>query len=301
MTLYTIFSKLIKPLVGSGVGNWHIVADLYQKIMPKLLPESEKIVDVQGFKMKVLTKGHINDIATELIFKGIHEPATTRVFKKILKQGDIVVDIGANVGYFTLMASQLVGWRGKVYAFEPDPTNMKLLNENARLNNLDNIQSYMMALDNHTGTDVLHTCSREPARHSLVKTKEHDGKELTLVAKLDDILSFELPKVRLLKTDTEGNELAVLQGARQTILNSKDIILIVEINFEALKVCKIEVAELIDYIADDLGMTWFYLVDDYKDNIELLYHKIKYANLPEPRGKAVLGYNLLCSREELEL
>lgn len=300
--LYTIFSKLIKPLVGSGIGNWHIVADLYQKIMPKLLPKSNKVLDVQGFKIEVLMKGHINDIATELIFKGIHEPATTRIFKKILKQGDVVVDIGANIGYFTIMAAQLVSWQGKVYAFEPDPTNMKALCNNARLNNLDNIRYYMMALSDYTGTAMLHTCSREPARHSLIRTEEHDGEESTLMAKLDDMLAIDRPNIRLLKTDTEGNELAVLQGAKNTILSNKNIILIVEVNREALEACKVTVEELWNYITITLNMTYIYLVNDYNDSVELVYSPelFKY-DWKKKIGVKKYGYNLLCSREELEL
>lgn len=297
--LYTVLSKLIKPLVGSGIGNNKIIASIYQKTMLKLLPEDSKVLDIQGFKIKTITEGYINDIATELLFKGVHEPDTTRVFKKILRVGDIVIDVGANIGYFTVLASKLVGWRGKIYAFEPEPNNMKALCDNIKLNNIDNVKPYCVALSNQTEETMLYTSSKESARHSLVKTKEHNGSTTVNVVKLDDILAVDRPKVRLLKTDTEGSELAVLQGAKQTILNSKNIVLIVEINFEMLEACNVSVSELIDFIADDLGMTYFYLIDDYRDNIKLLYYKIKYTNLPKPGGKAMLGYNLLCSREEL--
>ena len=307
-TAYTIFSKLIRPLVGSGIGNNHIIADLYQRIMLRLLPETEKIVEVQGFKMKVLMKGHINDIATELLFRGVHEPATTRIFKKILNTGDIVVDVGANIGYFTLLAAQLVGWKGKVFAFEPALDNIKALRENIELNKLENVRTFPVALGSYNSSDfeTLYTCSREPARHSLVRTKEHDGKELVAVTTLDNILAVDMQQVRLLKTDTEGNELAVLRGARQTILSSKDIVLIVEVNFEALKACGPTIEKLLwDCIIHDLDMNWIWLLDDYRDNIELIYspgiYKYNWIDKIKPRGKAVLGYNLLCSREEIEL
>lgn len=302
MILYNIFSKLVKPLVGSGIGNIHFIADLYQKIMPKLLPESEKIVSIQGFRMKVLAEGHMNDIATELIFKGVHEPATTRIFKSILKQGDVVVDIGANIGYFTMLSAQLVSWRGRVYAFEPDPINMKALYENMRMNKLENIKAYMMALGNYTGTSILYTSSKESARHSLVKTKEHDGRESTLITKLDDMLVVDKPKIRLLKTDTEGNELAVLQGAKNTILSNRNIILIVEVNREALEACKVTVDELWNYITITLNMTYIYLVNDYNDSIELVYSPERHLwEWYKKLGIKKYGYNLLCSREELLL
>ena len=300
--LYKIFSILVKPLVGSGIGNIHFIANLYQKIMPKLLPESSKVLDVQGFKIEILTKGYINDITTELIFKGVHEPATTRVFKKVLRVGDVVIDIGANIGYFTLLAAQVVGWRGRVYAFEPDPTNMKALCDNARINKFENIKTYMMALSNKNGTATLYTSSRESAKHSLIRIKEHDGQESTLVAKLDDMLIVDKPKIRLLKTDTEGNELAVLQGAKQTILSNKDIILIVEVNRETLDAGNTTIDELWNYITVTLSMSIVYLINDYNGNIELIYSPSIYRYDWKKRiGVRKYGYNLLCSREELEL
>ncbi len=57
---------------------------------------------------------------------------TTQLFKKVINEGDVVVDLGANIGYFSLLAAQLVGARGKVYSFEPEPKNYHYLQRNIR-------------------------------------------------------------------------------------------------------------------------------------------------------------------------
>jgi predicted methyltransferase len=64
-----------------------------------------------------------------------YEPAITRLFQETLQPGMVVIDIGAHVGYYTLLAAKLVGPTGKIYAFEPEPGNNEALNKNIELKN----------------------------------------------------------------------------------------------------------------------------------------------------------------------
>jgi FkbM family methyltransferase len=303
--IYQILFKIIKPFVGSGIGNFKPAFRLYQRIMPRILPTSSRIIEVNGLRMEITVGKHVGDIITELLFKGIHEPATTRIFNKVLQPGDIVIDVGANIGYFTLLSAKLVGWRGKVYAFEPEFDNMKALLHNAELNHLENIKPYRVAAGDKAVRAVFHTSSTESAKHSLIKTKDHDGSTVVNIIRIDDALSYGITGIKLLKTDTEGNELAVLQGAEQTILNNKDIMLIVEVNFEALEACNVTVEQLWNYITSTLKMSWMYLINDYRDSIELIYspqlYKFTWMDKLTTKNKKDLGYNLLCSRKEVML
>ena len=305
--IYNIFSKLVKPLVGTGIGNFKPAYSLYQRIIASRMFKNSiptNIVTADGFQIEILSKEHkehIEDISTELLFKGVHEPMTTKIFKQILKPGDIVVDVGANIGYFTLLSSKLVGYRGIVYAFEPDANNMRILLRNAEINHFENIRPYQVAVSNGIGRATFYTSSKECARHSLIKTKEHDNNTVVEVDKIDNIVTGN---IKLLKTDTEGNELAVLQGAEKIITNSEDIVLIVEINFEALKACDTQLGTIWRYLVKDLGMKYIYLLNDYKNTIKQISESaaIHFAlDSLKPRTKKELGYNLLCSRKEIQL
>jgi FkbM family methyltransferase len=293
-TIYKLFSALIRPLVGSGIGRNHMLAYLYRMIITRILPNTAEIAEIEGFKMRILRGRYVGDIATELLLKGMHQPATTRIFKALLKQGDCVVDIGAHVGYFTMMAAQLVGWRGKVFAFEPDSTNMRALYANIELNKFENIEPCMMALSNCSGESTFYISSRESARHSLIKTREHDDQITVNVAKLDDIILLKKYSIKLIKTDTEGNELAVLQGARQTIMSNYSVKLIVEVYQDALKACGTTVEGLWNYITGELGLSIVYLIDDYAN-------KVKPINNLAELGKRGLACNLLCTREPIDI
>ena len=91
-------------------------------------------VEIEGRKM--FTQN--NDGLALSIFK-IYEPNQTEIVKKYVHEGDIVVDIGAHVGYYTLLMAQLVGKNGKVYSFEPDPVNFQLLKKSVEINGFENV------------------------------------------------------------------------------------------------------------------------------------------------------------------
>jgi FkbM family methyltransferase len=285
-----LFTLAIKPFVGSGIGRIKILAKLYQKMATKILPQ-EKIITVQGFKMKVITEGRVNDIATELLFKGIHEPMSTKIFQRLVNEGDVVVDVGANVGYFSLLAAKRAGI---VYSFEPDPFNMRSFVDNIALNKFKNIMPFMVALSDYSGGASFFTSSTESARHSLIKTQEHDGKITVKVDKLDDIVKCA---VDFLKSDTEGNELSVLKGAKGTIDASPHIKILVEVNAEALQAQNVSIADLWNYLTIDLNMKYVFMVDDYKSKVSrtTLHQLLKYL-----KGTK-LGCNLLCGRESLRI
>ncbi len=110
-------------------------------------------------------------------------------------------------------------------------------------------------------------------------------------------------EVNFLKTDTEGNELAVLKGAEQTILRNKDIKVLLEVYEYVLNACGIKVETLWNYLIGKLDFKYVYLVDDYARKIIEIYsptvYKMDWKELGSKSGKDKLACNLLCSREDL--
>ena len=108
-----IYRQIVKLFKGSRLQRFYAVRALNSFLTSRLEPH---FVEFDGFSMFVDPM----DILGILKNKGVYELCETNLIKKEVKQGDVVVDIGANIGYYALIFSNLVGANGKVYAFEPD-------------------------------------------------------------------------------------------------------------------------------------------------------------------------------------
>jgi FkbM family methyltransferase len=160
---------------------------------------------------------------------GRYEESTVGLMTRLLAPGDCFVDVGANVGYLTLVAARLVGPTGSVVAFEPLPTARAWLERNASLNRLSHVSIRSEAACDRTSTAVL---TIGPLHHtstsSLIANPAGSGEALVPCVRLDDVFA-ETPRVRLIKIDVEGAEHLVVEGASRLLdVHSPDII--VELN-----------------------------------------------------------------------
>jgi FkbM family methyltransferase len=136
------------------------------------------------------------------------------------------VDIGANVGSYTILACSAVGARG--VAFEPVPTTYKRLVENMRLNHLDaRVRCINKGVGGKKGT-IAFTSDDDTTNHALAPGEQCDSKVIIEVTSLDTVLAGEDPK--LIKIDVEGYETLVLEGARETLKNQTLNAVIMELN-----------------------------------------------------------------------
>lgn len=140
---------------------------------------------------------------------GTFETGKRLLFERTIRPGQVVFDIGANVGYYTLLASSLVGKHGKVYAFEPLSENLIYLRQHLVLNNISNVEVIEAAV-----ADVSGTGSFDPGlNRSMGHLTAHSGFPVRVVS-LDDLIENEqLPAPDCLKIDVEGAEARVLRGA----------------------------------------------------------------------------------------
>lgn len=162
----------------------------------------------------------------------LYEPETSKFIVKTLKKGDTFIDIGANNGYFSLMASILVGSTGKVYAFEPTPDSFKRLQTNVHINKFKNIKLFECALGDKVGKIKLNISKKEDGQNSIADIVDKKESIDVEVRRLDDILKDK--KVNLIKIDVEGYEKEVFKGAIKTIKNNSNIKIVFENNPELM-------------------------------------------------------------------
>jgi FkbM family methyltransferase len=146
---------------------------------------------------------------------GKYEPYETKLILRQLKPNQVVIDVGANIGYYTMLIANKVK---KVYALEPDKTNFEILKKNILANNLKNVVAIRAA------------AGSKKSRLNLYKSKENLGdhklygdgkKERVRVVKLDELVREQ---VNLIKIDTQGWEPEVVAGAKKIITKDKPII-----------------------------------------------------------------------------
>lgn len=208
--LYQAYKKLSRSLYGSGLGKIDFIRSIHLKLLKNLTPE---IVEFEGLKMH------------HLGFLDIENYNFFNVLKQNICVGDTVLDIGANIGLWTMRMSKLVGNTGKVYAFEPELKNFEILKKNIELNKLDNVILEQKALSDIDGVTYLEL-SEDSGQHRL---SNHGVKVESMT--LDNYLKGLV--VDFIKMDAEGSEYKIFKGMKN-ILKNKDLTIVTEFNYKLL-------------------------------------------------------------------
>jgi FkbM family methyltransferase len=168
------------------------------------------------------------------------EPDVANVFVRVLGAGDVVVDIGANIGFLTVLAALLVGPSGRVVAFEPDPGNVERLRANLALNACVNVTIIEKAVTNQVGEVEFFLNSDTSDGNALWDPAQFPGnvkclatqKRITLQGTTLDAEweQLRLPAPKLIKIDTEGAEQRVLEGMRGLLAREKPPFVITELH-----------------------------------------------------------------------
>lgn len=159
-----------------------------------------------------------------VVDRKMNEPKVTRYMLRNLKSGMIFLDVGAAVGWFTLIGAHMVGSEGKVLAYEPMPSRFELLRENIRLNGFENVSCFPFALSDKDGEAYMEGPGMmkvtEKRTDTPIKTVRFDS----------HVRGLNLGRVDIVKIDVEGAELRVLYGMRNTIENSPGIKIVCEVH-----------------------------------------------------------------------
>lgn len=261
-----MLNLLAQIFLGKGIDKkFPFLVDLYKKVYSIVVKEGEvKVTIPLGLKLFVSSKDC--GLGMFLRTKGEFEPVQTKLFLESLKSGDTVFDIGANVGYYTVLASKKVGNKGKVYAFEPDPANLRLLRKNIELNKCSNVQVVESAVDERNDTAVLTLDEANPGENSLSRQKA--GREILVkTITLDTFIRKEkIIKVDAIKVDIEGAEIGALMGGRKFFRQAKKVQLFIECNQNTLIQFNKTSDDLINMLKN-LGFRLQYIVNESEKTI----------------------------------
>jgi FkbM family methyltransferase len=147
-----------------------------------------------------------------------------RFLTSTLQEGQVFLDIGASVGFYTLFAARRVGRKGRVFSFEPDPMTFESLSRSVRRNGFDWARCINAALSDREGTMPFYTVS-DGSAHSLVpeikrRAKRYSGQVPVRVTRLDDLDRegvLDVPSIDLIKIDVEGEEPRTVAGMVKTL------------------------------------------------------------------------------------
>jgi FkbM family methyltransferase len=202
----------------SGISQRNKIGQLL-RLPLKLIPGTMVVPIVQG---PLQGKRWIVGSSSHGCWLGSYEFEKQQQFIKHIQEGDIIYDIGAHVGFYTLLSSHLTGNKGHVVAFEPFPENMQFLANHMKLNKVKNVTLIAKAVSNYSGQTSFELAESSSMGH--ISTGINSSTTITVdVVGLDQfIVERQLPLPDVIKVDIEGEEFKFLEGAKQ-LLESRSV------------------------------------------------------------------------------
>lgn len=200
-------------------------------------------------------------LSQHLYLYGGYERNETSLMRAIVKPGFTVVDVGANIGYYTILFSKLVGSDGTVIAIEPEPRNYQLLRENISRNVSDNVIALEAAAADRAGKLTLILSHRSLGGHHIAEGARVPAcrwgrhVDVTSVA-VDDVLEERSLRPALIKMDIEGSELLAVRGLKRTLSRNQGIVLLCEFNPMAQQRCGADPEAFLDEF-EEMGFAFF--------------------------------------------
>lgn len=200
----------------------------------------------------------------------VFEGYSTKAVKKLIKNGDIILDVGANIGYYSVIMSKLIGNDGKIYSFEPTKYFRDVLEVNLKINSITNVTVLSYGLSDFKKSLEIQIGSSSASLHN-TSEKEDLLRETIELNVLDEVINeLDINRIDFIKIDVDGHEPAFLKGALKTIEKYKPIVLLEVMHLNYLNY-GISAWDFYDYLKQ-LGFHIFSEIDlrEYKDRTEFL-------------------------------
>ncbi len=285
--LFSLYKKCMKKFsFGYGLSKFYPIKIVIKKIESNFKSD---FAIVQGNKM-FLDPGDSLDLS----LRGVYGELDTNIVKNEIKSGDIVIDVGANIGYYTLIFAKLVGNTGKVIAFEPEPKNFELLKKNIAVNKLSNVILEQKIVSDNNKRTKLFLANSGIVGHHINTTKNNQNFIEVDSITLDDYLDKNnlTNKINFLKIDVEGAEMKVLEGAK-TILQNQNLKIFTEFNRLVIKKLGMDPRQILSLLTNN-GFKLF--LPNYKLN------NISETNVDEllsSKETILENLNILCKKSVL--
>jgi FkbM family methyltransferase len=280
---FKIFKKSRRKISGHGLGKYTIVQKISNQLAKTLHPD---YIIHDGNKFFLDKDDSIHYSLAE------DEPLTPNHISKIIHnacaEGNIVIDVGANIGWYTLQCAKLVGSKGQVFAFEPVSENFELLKRNVAENNYKNISCVQKAVSNQVKKVTMELSSRI-GDHRIIQNTTSQKTTIQVDCTTLDIFFKEKNKIDFLKIDAEGFDFFVLEGAKQIIEKNRNIVIFIEFNPYLLNLNSVKPEILIDFLRSH-GFV-LYDVESIKHSPSTIPELLKYND-----GTRISLTNLLCIR-----
>ena len=217
LTFERIYNRLTPINRGRFAGTCMIRWGVeYLGLQPPILPGPD------GIRVEYSPKIALDIVVRDTLRQGSFEAREVEILRSHTLESGVFIDVGANIGYFTLLASRWVGSAGRVYAFEPVRQTYMLLRRNIALNNSVNVTTFQVA------------CAAEPGELSIVTGQDSgwaylstdgQGGEQVAVTTVDRfVVEQRLDRLDVVKIDVEGADFEVIKGACQTIKRFRPVI-----------------------------------------------------------------------------
>lgn len=284
--LFGIFSAVAKKLLSSPLYRMipQPIKNLGFTLFARLKPQ---VAEVDGHSIHLNPEDRM--LSHHLLFFGIYEEFETELFKQVVKPGMTVLDIGANIGYYTVQAARAVGEQGHVYAFEPDPNNHEILRRNLEINGYRNVTAEQKAVSNKTDEVRLYIAKENKGDHRVYDSGDQRLSIPIDAVRLDDYLEASGHVVDVVKMDIQGAEFKALQSMHNILQKNDRLVLFTEYSPAQIRIIGDDPINMLE-ILESAGFH-FQVIDE---QARKLVHMDKQAILDSCHGETYV--NLLCAK-----
>ena len=207
-----------------------------------------------------------------LSISGVFGPRDTQTMKDNVFSGNIVVDLGANIGYFTCLLAKIVGEGGKVFAFEPDPRNLKLLRRNIQENDYKNVIIADKAVSDVNGSCTLYSSQKKFGANRIFESKKNQTRDFIPIKSeticLDDYFEKQnlLKKIDFIKIDVEGSEFRAFNGMKKILELNNNLKIFTEIAPSLLEDAGSSGKQVLDFLQEHKFIN-FFISDNRKNTL----------------------------------